>query len=206
MIRMMFCRRKNKIFWSVSVFIIIFVVLCEYLPLEQKTSDKSEALTFSKEPGFYEEEFELEIKSTFGTIYYTLDGTLPDKDSPKYEKPLLITDATINENRYSMKTDVSTGFCDEEIRKLSYDDPGYNLPDYKIDKATIVRAVAYNEAGQYSEIKTAAHFVGFSQKDGYEGMSTLSIVTDPSDLFDYETGIYVTGKGYGDYIKSFSRK
>lgn len=204
---MMFCRRKNKIFWAISLLIIIFMVLCEYQPSsEHEIADKSQVLTFSKEPGFYEEEFELEINTAFGTIYYTLDGTLPDRNSLKYEKPLLITDATTNENRYSMITDVSAGFYSEEIEKFSDNSSGYLLPDYKIDKATIVRAVAYNETGQHSEIKTAAYFVGFSQKDGYEGMNILSIVTEPSNLFDYETGIYVTGKGYDDYVKEYRNR
>ena len=102
-----------------------------------------------------------------------------------------------------MRTDVSTGFDKQEIERISYDYPGYQPPDYKIDKATIVRAVVYNELGRHTEIKTASYFVGFSQKDGYDGMNVLSIVTEPSNLFDYETGIYVKGKTYDDYVKEY---
>jgi len=34
-------------------------------------------------------------------------------------------------------------------------------------------------------------------------MSMLSIVTDPLNLFDYEKGIYVTGKDYADYVGEY---
>lgn len=77
------------------------------------------------------------------------------------------------------------------------------MPDYKVDKATIVRAVAYDDFGHHSDVKTASYFIGFSDKNGYTGIKTLSIVTDPSNLFGYETGIYVTGKAYDEYVDKY---
>ena len=39
-------------------------------------------LTFSKESGFYEEPFLLELHAPFGAkIYYTLDGSRPDENA-----------------------------------------------------------------------------------------------------------------------------
>lgn len=202
---MIFCKKKYIVFLGSSVLIIIFLIVFKYLLSSEKSYAKEEdQLIFSKTSGFYEEAFELELLSNSGTIYYTLDGSLPDNNSIKYEKPILITDATDLDNRYSMRTDVSTGFEKEEIEKHSSDYPGYQVPDYKIDKAAIVRAVVYDEIrGTYSDVKTASYFIGFSQKDGYDNMKILSIVTDPSNLFDHETGIYVTGKVYDEYVKEY---
>lgn len=202
---MIFCKKKSIILLGNSVLIILFLMAFKYLLSPEKNYAKeSSYLIFSKASGFYEEAFELELTSNSGTIYYTLDGTLPDNTSIKYEKPILITDATNLDNTYSMRTDVSTGFEKEEIEKHSADYPGYQVPDYKIDKAVIVRAVTYDETRDtYSEVKTASYFIGFSQKNGYDNMKILSIVTDPSNLFDYETGIYVTGKAYGEYVKEY---
>ncbi len=201
---MMFYNRKTRMFWGMSIALISFIILLEYLPVpDKKEMEKREELTFSRESGFYEEEFELAINAKSGTVYYTLDGSIPDRSSIKYEGPIRIKDATENENIYSMRTDISTGFEREEIEKRSSDYPGYCVPDYKIDKATVVRAVAYDEMGLCSNVKTATYFVGFSHKSGYEGMNILSIVTEPSNLFDYETGIYVTGKAYDDYVKEY---
>lgn len=202
---MIFCKQKYKAFLGSSILIIIFLIVFKFLlPLEKSHAEEDCQLIFSKASGFYEEEFELELTSNSGTIYYTLDGTLPDKNSIKYEKPILITDATDHDNVYSMRTDVSTGFEKEEIEKFSSDYPEYQVPDYNIDKAAIVRAIVYDEVGGgYSDVKTASYFIGFSQKDGYDKMKILSIVTDPSNLFDYETGIYVTGKAYDEYVKEY---
>lgn len=201
---MTFFSRKNTMLCGMSIVLIIVITLLEYQSGEDKEKfEEVKELTFSRESGFYEEEFELKIEAGSGTIYYTLDGSIPDRNSIKYEKPILIKDASENDNVYSMRTDVSTGFDREEIEKVSSDYPGYCVPDYKIDKATIVRAVSYNELGQHSDVKTASYFVDFSHKNGYEGMNILSVVTEPSNLFDYETGIYVTGRAYDDYVKEY---
>lgn len=197
--------RKKTILWGITIFIIAFALVFEYVLPSEKNGHTGEGteVVFSRKSGFYEEPFELELTAKSGTIYYTLDGTTPDKNSIKYEGPVLIADATDNENVYSMRTDVSAGFDKEEIKKISFDDPGYQVPNYMVDKATIIRAVAYDELGNHSEVTSASYFVGFSDKDGYKGMKTLSLITEPSHLFDYETGIYVTGKTYDEYEKEY---
>lgn len=202
---MTFYRRKSILFLIINVVLVGFLVVCmsSFSVGTVETMEEHEGVFFSKEAGFYDEAFELELTAESGTIYYTLDGTTPDKNSIKYEKPIWITDATDNENIHSMRTDVSTGFEKEEIQKISSGYMGYQVPGYNVDKATIVRAVVYDGHGNYSEVKTSSYFVGFSDKDGYEGMKILSVVTEPSNLFDYESGIYVTGKAYDEYVKEY---
>lgn len=197
--------RKKTLLWGITVFIIAFALVFEYLLPSVRNGHTGEGteVVFSRESGFYEEPFGLELTAESGTIYYTLDGTTPGRNSIKYEEPVWITDATDNENVHSMRTDVSTGFEKEEIEKVSSGFLGYQIPDYKVDKATIIRAVAYDELGNHSDVKSASYFIGFSDKDGYEGMKTISLITAPSHLFDYETGIYVTGKTYDEYIKEY---
>lgn len=197
-------KKKKSLLLCISFVMVIFLVLFKcFLTEEDKRPEDKGEITFSVESGFYEENFELEITAKSGTVYYTLDGTTPNKNSIKYEKPILITNASDNDNVHSIRTDVSTGFDKEEIEKISSDYPGYQVPDYKIDKATIVRAVSCDELGNYSEVKTASYFVGLSGKDRYKGMKILSVVTDPDNLFDYETGIYVTGKTYDEYVDKY---
>lgn len=201
---MTFCKLKYKYLVKITLFIVLFLSVFKLVSLKREGGvEENKELTFSQKSGFYDESFELELTAKSGIIYYTLDGSLPDKNAIKYEKPILITDATENENVYSMRTDVSVGFEREEIEKISSDYPGYQVPNYKVDKATVVRAVVYDGIGHYGNVKSETYFVGYSDKNGYEGMKILNIITDPSNLFDYETGIYVTGKTYDEYIKEY---
>lgn len=161
-------------------------------------------LMFSQESGFYEEAFELELDAPIGTeIYYTLDGAEPDERAMKYTEPIMIGDATENENVYTLRTDVSAGYLTEDIAAYStaYPDPNYAVPDYKVDKCTVVRAAYRDVDGNFSEVKTESYFVGYDQKSGYEGMNIISVVTDPASLFDYDTGIYVLGSIYYRYVQ-----
>lgn len=179
------------------------VVLCSILGLLFiKSDDIYTELVFSEESGFYNEPFDLEIYAPPGTrIFYTMDGSDPDENAILYTGPIKIDDATQNENVYSMRTDVSAGFLSDDIAIYSSADPHYVTPDYNVDKCTVVKSAYCDEDGYFSEIKTACYFVGFAEKSGYDDINIISIVTDPDNLFGYETGIYVLGRFYDDLIK-----
>ena len=82
------------------------------------------------------------------------------------------------------------------------EDSGYLPPDSPVDKAVVLRAVAFDAAGNSSNITTATYFIDFDQKDGYENAAVLSLVTDPDNLFSSETGIYVRGSLYDDAMEA----
>ena len=169
---------------------------------------KNSRIIFSKPSGFYRDPFTLKIKAPTSEIYYTLDGTDPVRGQEgtfQYTREgVEITDATDNDNVHSMRTDVTTGFDLKAVEELSKNrrPMNYQVPDYKVDKCTILRAAFYNDDGERSEIQTGAWFIGFEGREGYGGIRTVSIVTDPANLFDYEKGIYVTGKAFDDFVKA----
>lgn len=171
--------------------------------IEQSVSSGPiEQPVFSCKSGFYENEFYLEIAASDGaSIYYTLDGSIPDESSAIYMQPLLITDATQNDNYYSMRTDTSAGFRSDLIAQYQTldDDPNYVVPDFLVDKCTIIRAVAISPSGVASEVTSASYFVGISPQD-YNGCNVVSLITDPDNLFDSQKGIYVTGDIFTDYL------
>ena len=145
---------------------------------------------FSVESGFYDEELTLIITGNDDEIiYYTLDGSDPTTESFVYKEPIVIGDASENENVYAARTDL--------LPIMEY------IPSEKVDKATVVRAIAYNKKSDcVSEIETATYFVGYGNKEDYKGYPVLSLVTDPNNLFDAEDGIYGTGNTLNDYIKA----
>jgi hypothetical protein len=155
--------------------------------MQMKFSTK---IRFSHDSGFYADEFMLTIRSSSAyTLRYTLDGSIPDETSPIYEEPILMEDASTHENVYSLRTDTSAGFAA---------DVGYVVPDEPIDKCNVVRAALFNEEGECVSEASGVYFVGFDDKDGYDGMKILSIVSDPDNLFDYEDDIYVKGAAYDE--------
>lgn len=174
------------------IVLISLIAICSVLYLLVFHTNDYTELVFSTESGFYDEPFMLKMYSPIGTeIYYTLDGTEPDENAILYTEPIKIDDASLHDNVYSMRTDVVfDGFMKKDPADDRYEPP-YIVPDYLIDKCTIVRAAYKDADGNFSEIKSESYFVNYDEKDGYNGINVISIVTDPDNLFDYDTGIYV---------------
>lgn len=138
--------------------------------------------------GFYSSDIEVELSYNIEgmKIYYTLDGSTPDADSAEYTSPIVIKAATNNRNILSAQQNVNPD--------------GDFIPNYKVDKATVLRAIAIGEDGAASEEIMATYYIGLD-KNKYEGLPVISLATDFDNLFDYEKGIYVLGKTYDEWLK-----
>lgn len=179
-------RRQKALFLMLTALLGICVVLAMDKRPNAKALSHTEAfggtdIRLSHTSGFYEEPFYLEIQAPAKEIYYTLDGSDPDRDSTRYTGPIYIGDASTQENVLSARTDISSW-------KVT-------VPTEPVDKCTVLRVRYYDRLGR-SETCTESYFVGFSQKEGYEGYHILSLVMDPKGLVDQETGIYIRGDSY----------
>ncbi len=185
------------------VLIITSILLGVAVLLGLWYSNSKPDLSFSVKSGFYSEPFDLSIEGVNGQVYYTLDGSEPDRDSTRYDGAVHIEDASLYENTNSMNTDVSAGFYNDLRKQYNGGSKShYKAPDFLVDKCTVVKAVCINAFGVKSQVKSASYFVDFDEKDGYKGVGYISLYTEPDNLFGDEKGIYVTGKTFKDYMES----
>ncbi|MCR5675583.1 MAG: CotH kinase family protein [Lachnospiraceae bacterium] len=141
---------------------------------------------FSAESGFYRKAFELMMQAQEGEeIFYTTDGSVPDRDSLRYEGPITVEDRSGEPNRW------------RSVRQVVPDWKNYEPDETPVKKATIIRAVAVKEDGAVSPVRTESFWVGDAD---LEKGTVVSLVADPEDLFG-EDGIYVTGKAYDEWYQ-----
>ena len=137
---------------------------------------------FSHGSGFYDDAVTLEIvcDDTQAAIYYTLDGSTPDENSLRYDGALKLADSS---TRHDTLMRIGGTNSAEEY-----------LPTMDFPTAHVVRAVAITPNGERSNVVSATYFVGYDREKLYGDTAIVCLVTDPANLFDYETGIYVLGK------------
>ena len=151
-------------------------------------SDNIGVPVFSCSSGFYGQEFDLEISAVEDgcEIRYTLDGSIPDKNSPLYEEKIHISE------RHEKSAYLSY------LENIGPESMKY-VPEKKFDKATVVRAAVFNKEGISGPVVTNTYFTGLNQNEDYNGLAVVSLVTDPYNLFDYE-------KNYLEQVKEGNYK
>lgn len=143
----------------------LFCLVCGLI-VEKNRTEECAGINVSHESGFYSEPFFLEITSKRGyEIYYTLDGSEPNRNSIRYKEPIYIDDASANANYYSVMMNVSPNYeYVEEKARI------YHIPEKNVDKCTILRAVAYKNNKTKTEVINRNFWVGTQKKIGYKGL------------------------------------
>lgn len=138
---------------------------------------------FSHEAGFYNQEIQLElsVKDKETLIFYTLDGSIPDFNSPIYNKPINIRAKENEKGRLAQirSPGALSIFCT------------YATEVNSIFMGTVVRARTYKEGNWSDEIATNTYFI-----NPHYSLPIISLVTEQDNLFDYEKGIYIPGEIY----------
>lgn len=182
-------RKGSGIILILSV-VLIILLGAVFFRQSEKDKTKVQEPVFSYESGMYENDIQLTITAGENLeVYYTLDGSEPDTGSTKYTGPILITDVSDTENKWS-------AISPRDITKRKM----YTRPVMNVDKCTIIRAVAVAADGSTSETVTKSYFIGEINNARYNNLPIISLISNPYNLFDYNAGIYVLGKTYDDYM------
>jgi len=152
------------------------------------------------ESGFYEATngLTLSLKSS-GPIYYTLDSSDPTTSSTAriYNGEIRMYDKSVDENVYSKYQHENNSPYSTTLQT------DYKASPVKNDKVTIVRAATKLENGTFSPVITKTYLIMNKQQlQFYSKIPVVSLVTDPSNLYDKDKGIYVCGQQYLDWKRS----
>ena len=156
-------------------------------PIPPTPTPEGNYVGFSLDSGFYEKTQEVSLTCNVegALIYYTLDGSTPTKTSTLYQKPIQVSRKLYTANVLASQTGVSAS--------------NFYIPDFSVDKCTVIRAIAYLPDGSTTPLAHATYFVGLD-REKYGEVPVISLITDFDNLYDYETGIYVLGKSYDDWL------
>lgn len=136
-------------------------------------------VAFSRQGGFYEERFALELSCADGChIRYTLNGSTPTDEAALYTEPLFLD---------------STLYSQSNIYKILDCLPSSFYMADEIKKAIVIRAAAFDDhENRVSDVATHTYLIRSLGCD-FHGLPVLSIAADSLDLFGFETGIMVPG-------------
>lgn len=142
---------------------------------------------FSLDSGFYEKTQDVALTCNVegALIYYTLDGSTPNKTSSLYKEPIKVTRKLYTQNVLAAQTGISVS--------------NNYIPDFPVPKCTVIRAIAYLPDGTTTPLAHASYFVGLDRED-FGDVPIVSLITDFDNLYDYETGIYVLGKTHDEWL------
>lgn len=157
-------------------------------PSPNSSNNNSNQLIFSNQEGFYTTSFSLKINSRLDDkIYYTLNGDIPTENSKIFTDSLFIDNVNLEPNIIS---EIPTTPAQELI---SY--KAWELPSEHIDKATILRCASFSKGVRTSKIYTKTFFVEEEIATKYT-IPIISLVTEKTNLFNPDSGIYVPGVNY----------
>ena len=165
-------------------------------PDDTGTSPSGEAeVSFSLPSGMYDEEtLTVELTAPEGyEICYTTDGTVPTIDDCTGERTAEVT----LDNK-------APGYLISRRNEMLYPEfPEQTiLENEALPSGRIIWAALADENGNISGITANVYFPGSGLYGRYPDTLIISMIADPEDLLNYDTGIMASGRVYDEWRKT----
>ena len=151
-------------------------------------------ITPSHPPGFYTSNTSLTLETNSeDTIYYSLDGSVPTKESFRFMPgdSIAFQDKSQEPNYYSefaTTPDISV-----------YDYPIWESPEGLLSKGNILRFCSYKNGERSSTVQSGTYFIFSEGSQKYE-LPVISLMVDEADFFSQDSGIYIPGLSFDEDI------
>ncbi len=143
------------------------------------------AIISSHLSGYYDSPITLNLAaSSSNVIRYTMDGSLPDADSPIFSELELGLNQSSNEGISFIPTTPLEGPYQLEVFK-------WKTPE-EVNRCHVVRYASFSGNQLVGNVTSSTFFIGPQLSEGCS-FPVVSLVTDSLNLFDYESGIYIPG-------------
>ena len=141
-------------------------------------------ISFNHPQGFHTDKFHLELTAPDPdlTIRFTLDGSEPGLGSRVYSTPIFLPERLLS---FNMISSIPTNPDDSPDCWI------WKPPSGALRHGTVVRARLFLDDEPVSRVYTKTYLTGFDEEEF--DVPVISLVTDPSHLFDHESGIYIPG-------------
>jgi len=154
-------------------------------------------IDFSLGSGVYDDEqLTVTLSAPEGcSVAFTQNGKLPTAGDDSGQQTVEIT----------LKSG-GTGYLIGNRDLMVYPEfPGsFMLDDPSLPSGCVLRAAAISQNGEVGTVWTQVYFLGGELTARFNGCLVISIVTDPSNLLDYDTGILATGAIYNSWKQTDS--
>ncbi|MBK8586386.1 MAG: chitobiase/beta-hexosaminidase C-terminal domain-containing protein [Bacteroidetes bacterium] len=162
--------------------------------------DTTQLPLYSRLSGFYQTPIDVNISAPSGSvIYYTLDGSDPTDHSLVYTSPIHFDEDSIPVGQPELNITASDfphpPYSYIRSAPITLNGPMHNfyrIPNTTLLKAGVLRSRIYTPGQGLGNIVTSTYFIDSEIEEKFN-VPVISLVTDPENLFNFYTGIYIPG-------------
>ena len=151
-------------------------------------------ITPTQPPGFYTTNISLTLETnTEDTIYYSLDGSVPTKESFLF----MPGDSIVFQDKSQEPNYYSEFVTTPDISVCGY--PTWESPEGQLSKGNILRFCSYKNGEISSSVNSGTYFIFSEGPQKYE-LPVISLIVDEADFFSQDSGIYIPGLSFVEEI------